>query len=165
MHLPLWLANTAHCLTSYTYSTDAVDQTLKIKQLTLSFLLPKCHSINLSGCSPKANLARAQGSRIKNGLHHADCGRAHFLPPQQTFPLEGDFQPTAESSHTLHSTRLSSLGTHPLPRDAIQSQALKRDSQRHSYPDRLTNMVLTVKFTSTWLIQKHVTLFKIHFFP
>lgn len=54
VHLPLWLANTAHCLMSYIYSADAVDQTLKIKQPTFSFLLPKCNSVNLSGCSPKA---------------------------------------------------------------------------------------------------------------
>lgn len=128
VHLPLWLANTAHCLMSYIYSADAVDQTLKIKQLTLSFLLPKCHSVNMSGCSPKANLARAQGSRIKNASLYTDQVRAHSLAPEQTSLHEGDFQAAAELSHMLHSTRLSSLGMHPLPQDAFQSQALKCDS-------------------------------------
>lgn len=75
MCLPLWLANTARCLDKL--HLQYRDQTLKIKQLTLSFLLPKCHSVNPSSCSPKANLARAQCSL------HTGHVQVHSLTPEQ----------------------------------------------------------------------------------
>lgn len=84
------MANTAHVFLSYIYSTGLVDQTLKM--LTLSFLLPKCHLVNLCSWSPKAKLETVQGSRIKNSWLHADSVEAHLLPLQQTSPLKEYFR-------------------------------------------------------------------------
>lgn len=99
----MWMANTARVFVSYIYSTGLVEQTLKIKLLTLSFLLPKCHSVNLSSWSPKANLERVQGSRIKNSWLHAHSVEVHLLPLQQTSPLKEYFRasPSAAQHQAL----------------------------------------------------------------
>lgn len=85
------MANMAHFFVSYICSRGLVDQSLKIKLLTLCFLLPECHSLNMSSWSPKANLARVQGSRIKNYWLHADSVEANLLPSEQTSPLKEYF--------------------------------------------------------------------------
>lgn len=146
------MANMAYFFICYIYSRGLVDQTLKIKLLTFCFLLPKCHSVNMSSWSPKANLARVQGWRIKNFWLQADSVKAHLLPPEQTFPLKEYFH--AGLSAAQHQALLPQRAPSAMWCLSVPGSEMWLSTPLS--PIRTPNMVLMLKFTSTCLNQKHI---------